>query len=510
MDIMQTAQRAMDRLPPPVRTLLERSLRSLPIDQALERLPFLRKIVDSEFDSVMGELKKTLRPYQDLPANPSLPPTGVGRDELLRQIRRASDVEDPTWQQGKVSGAVYHGDQSHIDFLAEVYQITSQTNPLHSDLWPSLSKYEAEVVSMTGRMLGGQHVAKGVVGTVSSGGTESILLAMKAYRDFARSERGIKHPEMAVPASAHAAFDKAAQYFGIKKRTVPVGSDYAADLRAMKKAINRNTVVIVASAPSFPHGIVDPVGDLSELAYERGIGCHVDACLGGFVLPWLDKKYRVAPFDFRLRGVSSMSVDTHKYGFASKGSSVVLYRNPTLREHQYFVSTEWSGGLYFSPTLAGSRPGAASAQCWAAMMAMGEAGYRRSANAIVDTAHKIKRMVADEVSELTLIGDPLWVLAYTSDDINIFQVSSEMAKKSWNLNGLHHPNAIHLCVTLPHTRPGIAEAFVHDLKEAVKEVKKNPSKVDGMAPVYGMAASLPARGVVSDMLKKYLNTLYEV
>ena len=249
----------------------------------------------------------------------------------------------------------------------------SQSNPLHPDVWPSGAKFEAEIVAMTVGMLGDGQEAGGedasgedaggeMVGTVTSGGTESILLAMKTYRDWARARHGIRRPEIVAPVTADAAFDKAAEYFDMPIVKVAVGADCRADVVAARKAITRRTAVVVGSAPSFSHGTIDPILDLSELARERGIGFHTDACLGGFVLPWAKKLgYPVPAFDFSLPGVTSISADTHKFGYAAKGTSVVLYRGQELRRFQYFVAADWPGGLYCTPTFAGSRPGALSA-----------------------------------------------------------------------------------------------------------------------------------------------------
>ena len=295
----------------------------------------------------------------------SLPTSGRSRDEVLAEMREMAALEESRWEDGYASGSVYNGDPDHIAFLNQVYALNSQANPLHTDLWPSAVKYESEIVAMTATMLGGAGIGDGpgsdtgVAGTLSSGGSESIQLAMKTYRDHARATRGITEPQMIVPISAHAAFDKAAQYFGIEIVHIPTGPDWRADVAATEAAITDNTVVIVGSAPSFPHGVIDPIEELSELARARGIGFHTDACLGGFVLPWAEKLgYPVPPFDFRLPGVTSMSADTHKYGYAAKGTSVVLYRSMELRHHQYFTITDWPGGLYASPSFAGSRPGA--------------------------------------------------------------------------------------------------------------------------------------------------------
>jgi len=349
-----------------------------------------------------------------------------------------------------------------------------------------------------------------VCGTVSSGGTESILLAMKSYRDRARAERKITAPEMILPVTAHAAFDKAARYFDIRPVKVPVRDDCRADVAAVRKAVNRRTVVIVGSAPCFPHGVIDPIRELSELAREKGIGFHTDACLGGFVLPWAERLgYDVPPFDFRLPGVTSMSADTHKYGYAAKGTSVVLYRGAALRHYQYYTTTEWPGGLYFSPTFAGSRPGALSAACWAAMVSIGEAGYLEATRKILETASRIQEGIR-RIPELRILGNPLWVIAFASETLDIYRVMDFMTRRKWNLNGLHKPSCVHLCVTLRHTQPGVAERFVGDLQAAVEHVKRNPAEKGGMAPVYGLAAQLPMRTVVGDLLKRYLDVLYKV
>jgi glutamate/tyrosine decarboxylase-like PLP-dependent enzyme len=283
----------------------------------------------------------------------------------------------------------------------------SQSNPLHADLWPSASKFEAEIVAMTANMLGADQAEQEICGTVTSGGTESILLVMKTYCDWVWAEKDIKQPEMIVPVTAHAAFEKAADYFQIKRVEIPVDEGYAADVQAAQRALTGNTIVIVGSAPTFPHGIVDPVAEMSELARQAGVGFHTDACLGGFMLPWAEKLgYAAAPFDFRLPGVTSMSADTHKYGYAAKGTSVVLYRRPELRRYQYFAAADWPGGLYFSPTFAGSRPGALSAACWAAMVTTGEDGYMAASQRILETAAVIREGI-ETMPELFVLGDPL-------------------------------------------------------------------------------------------------------
>ncbi len=267
---------------------------------------------------------------------------------------------------------------------------------------------------------------------------------------------------------------------------------------------------MIASAITFPHGVIDPIEEIGILAKKFNLGFHVDACLGGFILPWAEKLgYDIPKFDFRLPAVTSISIDTHKYGYAAKGTSVILYHSEKLRRYQYFTATEWPGGLYLSPTFAGSRPGALSAACWAAMVSMGEEGYIKIAKNILQAGEHIKKGI-EKIDDLYILGDPLWVIAFSSKTLNIYRILDFMSKRNWNLNGLHKPESIHICITMRHTKDSVVDNFLSDLNEAVKYVKNNPDIEEGMAPVYGMAATLPLRSVVSDLLKSYLDIYYKV
>jgi sphinganine-1-phosphate aldolase len=464
-----------------------------------------------DVSDLMAELERSMKPYRkEFETYTRLPSQGRDREEILEEMQALYQIEEPKWHSGKISGGVYHGDLEHIEFQNKVYAINSQTNPLHFDTWPSGVKFEAEIVSMTAGMLGAGQTEDEITGTVSSGGTESILLAMKTYRDWAFATKGITQPEMIVPTTAHAAFDKASQYFKIKMVRVPVKDDFRADVEATRAAVSKNTIVIVGSAPPFPHGVIDPIEELSEIARQTGMGFHTDACLGGFLLPWAEKLgYPVPPFDFRLPGVTSMSADTHKYGYAAKGTSVVLYRGADLRRFQYYITTEWPGGLYLSPTLAGSRPGALSAACWAAMVSMGESGYLEAAGRILETAVEIKKGIAG-IPELYVLGDPLFVIAFASDSLDIYAVSDVMGKMGWSLNGLQNPPALHLAITLRQTQPGLVEKFLSDLRAAVEYVKGHPQMQGSMGPVYGMASNISLRGMVQEVLKGILDTMFKV
>jgi glutamate/tyrosine decarboxylase-like PLP-dependent enzyme len=480
-----------------------------------QAVPFLQAQIERQYAELLGGVEAELKPYEGrFKSYPQLPASGVAADDILSEMRTVAEQEHERWQRGYVSGAVYNGRAEHVKLLSDVYALFSQSNPLHADVWPSATKYESEIVSMAADLLGASALpyedAVQVCGTVTSGGTESILLAMKTYRDRARSERNITRPEIVVAESAHAAFDKAAEYFGITRVNVPVGADFRADVPAMAAAINENTIALVASAPGYPQGVVDPVPQLRELALAHDIGLHVDACLGGFVLPFArELGYTVTPFDFRVPGVSSMSADTHKYGYASKGTSVVLYSSFELRRYQYFVATDWPGGLYFSPTLSGSRPGALSAACWAAMVHMGHDGYLEATRRILETAAEI-RLGIGRIPGLKLLGDSLWVIAFGAEGFDIYRVLDAMSQRGWSLNGLHRPPCIHLCVTLRQTEEGVAQRFLEDLRLSVGEARRATSSTPGLAPIYGLAATLPVRGAVADLLKRYVDLLYKV
>ncbi|KAF7710380.1 hypothetical protein HF521_009252 [Silurus meridionalis] len=425
-------------------------------------------------------------------------------DDIIKQYQTLNEVK---WSKGKVSGTVYWGDEKLTDLLVKVYGEFAWSNPLHPDIFPGVRKMEAEVVRMTCSLFSGGPES---CGTVTSGGTESILMACKAYRDLAY-ERGIKYPEIIAPVSAHAAFDKAAHYFGMKLIHIPLDKKtMKVDVKAMKRAISKNTAMLVCSAPQFPHGIIDPIVEVGKLAEKYNIPLHVDACLGGFLIVFMEKAgFKLDPFDFRVKSVTSISADTHKYGYAPKGSSVVIYRDKKYRHYQYFVAPDWQGGIYASPSVAGSRPGGIIAACWATMMHMGESGYVEATKKVVQTARIIAAGIC-KVEGLFVFGNPeVSVVALGSDVFDIFRLSNALTSKGWNLNTLQFPSSIHICVTMLHTQPGVAQEFIKDVKEEVAIIMQNPKeKTTGMGAIYGMAQSIPDRSMVTEVSCGFLDCLY--
>jgi sphinganine-1-phosphate aldolase len=405
---------------------------------------------------------------------------------------------------------VYGGEEAHTDLQNQIYALYSLTNPLHPDIFPSTRKMESEVIRMTISMLQGDREC---VGAMSSGGTESILLAMKSYRDWGLS-RGLKVTEVVAPKSAHPAFDKAANYFGIVLKRAPIDPvTFRADVAAMEAMITPNTVALVGSAPQYPHGVIDDIPALAKIAQERGIGMHTDACLGGYFLAWARQFCDdITPFDFSVPGVTTMSCDTHKYGYSVKGTSTILFRNAEWRKHMYFVETEWPGGIYASPTIAGSRAGGLIACTWASLLATGKDGYMRRAGEIHKTAMAIKEGIRSGRAgpHIVLQGESYSsVVAFCSKKFNVFELMDEMKHKhGWVLNPLQMPQGLHLCVTYPIA--GKEEEFLDNLRDCAAFVAENGSaEQKGSAAVYGMTSTFADRVAVADAVQVFLDCSLE-
>lgn len=471
-------------------------------------LPPVRRELEAGKAKVRNDLRKAL--FKDLTVpRRQLPAMGMPADELIALMDQRAELDRRHWEEGKITGAVYIGERDYLALIGRIYGQFAYFNPLHGALHPATRQMDAEVIAMVLRMYSGPSSS---CGAFTTGGTESILMAMKTYRDWGKATKGISHPNIVVPLTAHAAFDKACHYFGIELRharcTFP---EQSVDLGHVRRLIDSNTVALVGSAPQYATGTIDPIEALSEIAISNRIGLHVDCCLGGFLVPFIEKAGLASPhaFDFRVKGVTSISCDPHKYGFSPKGASVVLFRSIELRHYMYTFATQWSGGIYATPTMLGSRPGGPVAGTWAAMMIHGEAGYIDSTRRIVSAARAIAAAIPS-IGELELIGraDACVVAFGVKKDsgLNIYSIGDCMHQiGGWELATLQSPAAIHLALTLPSAAN--AEHFVADLRAAVAKVRENPDEFrGGNAGIYGMAASLPA-GFLEDTTKVYLDTM---
>jgi glutamate/tyrosine decarboxylase-like PLP-dependent enzyme len=470
---------------------------------------------DNPFASVVDDFY----PYRHrFTVHDRLPMQGRPRAEVLSELRTMATEEDALGDAGRCSGSIYSGDHEHYHFLTEAFECFAHANVLQRDMYPSANKLEGEVVAMTLDVLRADAVAthhpgQQPCGVITSGGTESLVSAVYAYREWGRVERGITAPQLIMPRTAHVALDKAAHYFGVEVLHAPVGPDLLVDVDWVADHITDRTVLLVGSAGSYPYGLVDPVEQLAAVAHERGIGMHVDGCLGGFVLSWGQRLgLPIPPFAFDVPGVTSISADTHKFGFALKGTSVLAYRDTALRRHQYFTAPDWPGGLYVSPGLSGSRSGGVIAATWAAMLTLGEQGYLDTARRIFDTAARIRASV-ESTPGLAVLGDPTFLVGFAADghllDAQaIYHVNDALLQRGWRMNALHHPPALHFCVTLPNTRAGVAEAFDADLREAVAYAAGPHAAPPRSGALYGFGGTPEGVATLDSLLTAGLDLMY--
>jgi glutamate/tyrosine decarboxylase-like PLP-dependent enzyme len=399
-----------------------------------------------------------------------LPQRGLAKEEVVAALaaKRAGDVR---WHDGRTFGMVYDAGPGVHEVAEAVAAMFLHDNALNTLAFPSLAQIQSEVVGATAELM---HAPPGAAGFMTSGGTESILMAVKAARDRARAERGVTEPEMVVAESAHAAFHKAAHYFGVTLRKVPVRADFRADVDATADAVGDRTVLVAGSAPQYPQGVVDPIPDLAAIAADVGASFHTDACMGGFVLPFMERLgHEVPPWDFRVAGVTSISADVHKLGYAPKGASVVVYRTKELRRHQAFVFDDWLGGFYASPGMQGSRPAAPMATAWAVMHHLGIEGYERLTRAAVGAARRIAAGVR-AVPGLTVLGEPdahvlaIAAAAGPAPGVDVFALGDALRARGWYLDRQTPPDSLH--ATVCAANEPVVDEFLADLDACAREV----------------------------------------
>lgn len=401
-----------------------------------------------------------------------IPAHGLPRDEIMRKLKTFSDKDLPT-KGGRTWAYVYDTGQAEVDEIGkQAYMMYLSENALDPTVYPSLLQIENELTAMARDHLRGD---ENVVGNFTSGGTESCMLAVKAARDFARAKRGITQPEMVMPCTAHAAFHKAAHYFGVKKVITPVDPlTFKADVASMDQAITPNTIMLVGSAVSYAHGVVDPIRDIGQLALDRGVLFHVDGCIGAFMLPYFKRLGAPIPdFDFTVPGVTSISMDWHKYAYCPKGASVVLYRSKDLRKYQIYACADWTGYTVVNTTIQSSKTGGPMAASWAVLNFIGDAGYLEIARRTHEATKKIVAAL-HQMEDVRILGQPeCCLVAFASDTVNVFHVIDEMKLRGWYIQPqLAYPGCrenIHLtvsAVSLDRT-----EAMLADLQECLAVAK---------------------------------------
>lgn len=399
---------------------------------------------------------------------------GESAETVLAELDRAGQ-HDLRWKAGRAFSLAYYAGADVQEISDEAVRRFGSTNGLNADAFPSLRRFQAEVVSTVGGWLATDGDAAGFM---TSGGTESILLAVKAAREQARVDRAVHSPNIVLPTSAHAAFEKACHYFGVESRRVPVHSDWRADVDAMSDAIDDSTILLVGSAPQYPQGVIDPIVELGEVAIDHSVNLHVDACMGGVTLAFMEKAGEaVAPWNFRVPGVTSMSVDLHKYGYSAKGASVIMYRDKRRRSFQTFVTDNWLGGLYGSSGLLGTKSGGPFASAWAVMKYLGDDGYleltrraRSSALHLADAIATIPGLVLRPRPDSTLLAFGAQIENSSGEpcfDVNA--VADLLWSGGWYVDRQGPPASIHCTVNAVHTET--LDAFISALRSAVERVR---------------------------------------
>jgi sphinganine-1-phosphate aldolase len=414
----------------------------------------------------------------------AFPEKGMSADALFSEMEaaRANDVD---WKRGRVGLYVHYAGEDVLAVAKEASQRFFSENALGPKAFPSLKKFEDDVVDWALDLL---HAPPTGTGVMTSGGTESLFLALATARDWARAAHpSITKPEIVIPASAHPAFDKAAHYLGLDVKRLPLRDDYRADVDAMAAAITPNTILVAGSAPAFPHGVIDPIATIAALARQHGVWCHVDACVGGFMAPFVKRAgYAVPPFDFEIEGVTSISADLHKYGFTAKGASLLLLADTAMRKYLEFDFDNWPRGRYKSATFRGTRPGGAIASAWAVMRYLGLEGYTRIART---TMQGRDRLIAgiESLDGFQVVGEPdLTVIGYGATGLDIDAVAQALGERGWFVTGMASPPGIHMGMLSP-AHAAVVDEYLADLRAAVATVRSrgDSSPVKAMDHSYG-------------------------
>ena len=457
----------------------------------VRKIPFVRRKIQAELDKTLKTLEEEVNKMRTDKIH-RIPTIGFKAKKIIEKLDKWN-LRDSEFRNNKhVTGCMYaREDEEAIELIKEYTKNYLYANPIHFEIFPSAMQMEAEVIAMTAGLYSGTNDTCGIV---TSGGTESILLACLAYRELAK-ERGIKEPEMVIPETAHAAFHKAGWYFGIRVVIVPynqaTGQVY---VKKLKSAINKNTCMVAVSFPNYCNGNYDDTETIAGYCGSKQIPLHVDCCLGGFLAPFAEQcGVKLPKFDFRLPAVTSISCDHHKYGLAPKGVSVVLFKEKTYRSHCMYALTTWPGGIYATAGLSGSRSGAPSAGAWIAMCYFGFTGYKERADAVFKAQNKFASAIK-EMPEVKLVGEPqLGTVAVTSNkkELNIYSVHDLMIKKGWHLNATQKPSAMQFLFNYCNIQ--FVDNLIKDMKECIEKCMSDPS-LNGdnkWASLYATAAKLP-------------------
>jgi sphinganine-1-phosphate aldolase len=465
----------------------------------IKKIPYVQNKITEERAKIVENLHTEFDKQLDNLKVHDLPQIGFSSEAILNEFKKMSQYSTIKYRDGRVSGATYSNNNNLDKMLEKLFPYFNKSNALYTNLYPCVRKMEQECIAIMIKLFNG---TKDTCGAFTSGGTDSILMACKTYRDYALKEKGITNPEIIVSSSAHCAFNKACQYFSIKLVVIPCTENGYYDIYKLKNHINKNTILIVGSTPSFNLGLIDQCDELNKIAIKHKIPLHLDACIGVFLVNFNDYNY-----DFTLEGVTSISADFHKYGLSPKGASSILYKNKELMRYQYFIDETWSGGIYASSTFSGARCGNIVALTWATLMYFGIDGYKSNYNHIKNLRiyfiNKIK-----EISELYIYGNPLSsIIAVNTNMININVIAEELKLKQWQVNVIQNPKGFHFCITAYHTIE-VLDNFFYDLNNIVNNLKENSRGTIKYSPcIYGTMQKIDDSDLMGDIITDYLHVV---
>jgi sphinganine-1-phosphate aldolase len=466
----------------------------------ISKLPYINNEINNRINKIGIDIKKDLNLHtKDIELNIKLQDS-KNPENIKKQLLLLSNSSQ---KNSKISGAIYRNNPELDKFIISIFPMFHGSNALHPNIFPGIKRMEAELVSIVLKLFQGN---ENCCGNITSGGTESILMTCKAHREWGY-KKGILKPEIIICNSTHVAFNKAAKYFNLNIVNINLDKNGRMDINKLKHAITKNTILIVASAPSYTHGIEDDIEAISNIAYNSNIGCHVDCCLGGFILPFIKTDFK---YNFTLKGITSISSDFHKYGLSPKGISIIMYNSKYLMRNQYYINTNWTGGVYATATMTGSRPGNIIALTWATLQFVGLNGYTKYANDIISTKNYILKELI-KIPEIYIFGNPkVCVIGIGSRKFDICLLNDEMKIKGWNLNVMQYPVSIHLCITHYHTKDAIKTEFICDIKDSINKIINSEVINSESSSIYGTSQKISDRSIVYQVSEKYLDALYEL
>ena len=462
----------------------------------IKKIPYVQNKITEERTKIINNLhQKFDKQIEGLKLH-DLPQIGFSSEAILNEFKLMNTYGTIKYRDGRVSGATYSNNLNLDKLLVKLFPYFNKSNPLHTTLYPCVRKMEQECIQIMIKLFNG---TKDTCGVFTSGGTESILMACKTYRDYALKEKDISEPEIIISSTAHCAFNKACKYFNIKLVMIPCTENGYYDIYGLKRAINKNTILIVGSTPSYNLGLIDQCQELNDMALKYKIPLHLDACIGSFLINFSEYKY-----DFSLKGVTSISADFHKYGQSPKGASSIMYSNKELMKYQYFIDEKWSGGIYASSTFSGSRCGNIVALTWATLMYFGIDGYQHNYDHIMKLNNYFINKI-NEIPELYIYGTPkLSIIAINSNSLNINLVADELKNKTWEVNVVQNPRGFHFCITSFHTKEVLDNLF-YDLNNIINNLKDNGNGDIKYSPcIYGTMEKIDDSDLMCEIITDFL------